>query len=139
MKVVFTRAYRFSASHLLDCAALSADENREVYGKCNNPHGHGHNYRLEVSVTGPVDRATGMLINLVDLDALVGQAVIQRFHLANLNADGLFAREVPTTENLCRAIYRLLAGDLPAGELKRIRIEETENNFFEYAGEGARG
>jgi 6-pyruvoyltetrahydropterin/6-carboxytetrahydropterin synthase len=139
MKVVFTRAYRFSASHRLDCAGLSAERNREVYGKCNNPHGHGHNYRLEVSVTGPVDRTTGMLINLVDLDEVVSRSVIERFHLANLNADGLFEREVPTTENLCRAIYGLVADELPAGKLERIRIEETENNFFEYAGEEARG
>ena len=139
MKVVFTRAYRFSASHRLDCAGLTAEENREVYGKCNNPHGHGHNYRLEVSVTGPVNRMTGMLIDLVDLDALVDRAVIQRFDLMNLNTDGLFQQEVPTTENLCRAIYGLLADDLPRGKLERIRIEETENNFFEYAGEAARG
>jgi 6-pyruvoyltetrahydropterin/6-carboxytetrahydropterin synthase len=139
MKVVFTRAYRFSASHRLDCAALSAEKNREVYGKCNNPHGHGHNYRLEISVSGPVDRATGMLINLVDLDALVSKAVIERFHLANLNADRLFENEVPTTENLSRAIYQLLANDLGAGKLERIRIEETENNFFEYAGEESGG
>lgn len=139
MKVVFTRAYRFSASHRLDCADLTAEENREVYGKCNNPHGHGHNYRLEVSVTGPVDGVTGMLIDLVDLDALVDKAVIQRFDLMNLNTDGLFQQEVPTTENLCRAIYGLLADDLPRGRLERIRIEETENNFFEYAGEAARG
>jgi 6-pyruvoyltetrahydropterin/6-carboxytetrahydropterin synthase len=139
MKVVFTRGYRFSASHRLDCAGLSAGTNREVYGKCNNPHGHGHNYRLEVSVAGPVDRATGMLINLVDLDALVDTTVIERFHLANLNADRLFEREVPTTENLCRAIYRLLASGLSVGKLECIRIEETENNFFKYAGEGSHG
>jgi 6-pyruvoyltetrahydropterin/6-carboxytetrahydropterin synthase len=137
MNVTFTRAYRFSASHRLDCDALSADENRAVYGKCNNPHGHGHNYRLEVSVTGAIDRVTGMVINLADLDAVVMPEVVERFHLANLNVDPLFEREVPTTENLCRAIYRLLAGRLPAGELDRIRIEETENNFFEFAGEAA--
>jgi 6-pyruvoyltetrahydropterin/6-carboxytetrahydropterin synthase len=139
MKVTFTRRYRFSASHRLDCEALSAQENRDVYGKCNNPHGHGHNYRLEVSVRGPVDRATGMVMNMADLDALVGSSVVERFHLANLNVDPLFVREVPTTENLCRAIHGLLAGELPAGKLDRIRIEETENNFFEYAGEVTRG
>jgi 6-pyruvoyltetrahydropterin/6-carboxytetrahydropterin synthase len=135
MNVTFTRRYRFSASHRLDCASLSPDENRQVYGKCNNPHGHGHNYRLEVSVRGPVDRATGMVMNMADLDAVVGKSVVGRFHLANLNTDALFEREVPTTENLCRAIYRLLASELPHGKLDRIRIEETENNFFEYAGE----
>jgi 6-pyruvoyltetrahydropterin/6-carboxytetrahydropterin synthase len=138
MSVIFTRRYHFSASHRLDCAGLSEQENREVYGKCNNPHGHGHNYRLEVSVRGPVDRATGMVVNLTDLDATVGRSVVERFHLANLNTDSLFQHEVPTTENLCRAIHRLLVDRLPAGKLDRIRIEETENNFFEYAGEGLR-
>ncbi len=139
MKVTFTRRYHFSASHRLDCAALSPEVNRDVYGKCNNPHGHGHNYRLEVSVRGPVDRATGMVMNMADLDGVVGKSVVTRFHLANLNMDGLFQQEVPTTENLCRAIYRLLATELPPGKLDRIRIEETENNFFEYAGEAMHG
>ncbi len=139
MKVTFTRRYHFSASHRLDCAAFSPEENRNVYGKCNNPHGHGHNYRLEVSVRGPVDRATGMVMNMADLDAVVDKSIVARFHLANLNVDGLFQQEVPTTENLCRVIYRLLATELPPGKLYRIRIEETENNFFEYAGEATRG
>jgi 6-pyruvoyltetrahydropterin/6-carboxytetrahydropterin synthase len=139
MNVTLTRRYHFSASHRLDCEALSPQENRDVYGKCNNPHGHGHNYRLEVSVGGPVDRATGMVMNMADLDALVGRSVVERFHLANLNVDPLFGREVPTTENLCRAIHHLLARELPAGKLDRIRVEETENNFFEYAGEATRG
>lgn len=139
MNAIFTRRYRFSASHRLDCAAFSPEENRNVYGKCNNPHGHGHNYLLEVSVRGPVDQATGMVMNLADLDAVVDHSVVARFHLANLNVDGLFQQEVPTTENLCRAIYRLLAAELPPGKLDRIRIEETENNFFEYAGEATRG
>jgi 6-pyruvoyltetrahydropterin/6-carboxytetrahydropterin synthase len=139
MKVTFTRRYHFSASHRLDCAAFSPEENRNLYGKCNNPHGHGHNYRLEVSVRGPVDRATGMVMNMADLDAVVDKSVVARFHLANLNVDGLFQQEVPTTENLCRVIYRLLATELPPGKLHRIRIEETENNFFEYAGEATRG
>ena len=139
MKVNFTRRYHFSASHRLDCAALSPEENREVYGKCNNPHGHGHNYRLEVSVRGPVDRETGMAMNMADLDALVGRSVVGRFHLMNLNIDPLFQQRVPTTENLCRAIHGLLVGALPEGKLDRIRIEETENNFFEYAGETTRG
>jgi 6-pyruvoyltetrahydropterin/6-carboxytetrahydropterin synthase len=89
-------------------------------------------------VQGPVDPATGMVMNMAELDAIVGQTVVERFHLANLNADPLFQQEVPTTENLCRAVYRLLGGSLPQGKLDRIRIEETENNFFEYAG-GAPG
>jgi 6-pyruvoyltetrahydropterin/6-carboxytetrahydropterin synthase len=139
MNVTLTRGYHFSASHRLDCEALSPQENRDVYGKCNNPHGHGHNYRVEVTVRGSIDAATGMVMNMADLDALVGESVVERFHLANLNADPLFQQEVPTTENLCRAIHRLVVAGLPQGKLDRIRIEETENNFFEYAGEAARG
>jgi 6-pyruvoyltetrahydropterin/6-carboxytetrahydropterin synthase len=139
MNVTLTRGYHFSASHRLDCEALSPQENRDVYGKCNNPHGHGHNYRVEVTVRGSIDAATGMVMNMADLDALVGESVVERFHLANLNADPLFQQEVPTTENLCRAIHRLVVAGLLQGKLDRIRIEETENNFFEYAGEAARG
>jgi 6-pyruvoyltetrahydropterin/6-carboxytetrahydropterin synthase len=139
MKVSLTRRYHFSASHRLDCETLSPQENREVYGKCNNPYGHGHNYRVEVTVRGPIDPATGMVMNMADLDAVVSESVVERFHLANLNTDPLFRQEVPTTENLCRAIYRLLGDSLGRRGLERIRIEETENNFFEYAGEAARG
>jgi 6-pyruvoyltetrahydropterin/6-carboxytetrahydropterin synthase len=139
MKVSLTRRYHFSASHRLDCEALSPQENRDVYGKCNNPHGHGHNYRVEVTVHGPIDPATGMVMNMAELDAVVDGSVVERFHLANLNADPLFQEQVPTTENLCRAIYRLLGDSLSQRGLERIRIEETENNFFEYAGEAARG
>ena len=135
MRVTLTRAYRFSASHRLDCGSLSPEKNRAVYGKCNNPHGHGHNYRVEVSVVGAVDRATGMLMNLAELDAVVQSAVVTRFHLANLNVDPLFTRDVFFNEKLCRLIYTLLSEKLPPPMLQRVRIEETENNFFEYAGE----
>jgi 6-pyruvoyltetrahydropterin/6-carboxytetrahydropterin synthase len=135
MKVTLTRAYHFSASHRLDCPALSAERNREVYGKCNHPHGHGHNYRVEITVGGALDAATGMVMNMAELDCVVHGSVVERFHLANLNVDPLFARAVPTTENLCRSIYRLLCETLPAQKLERVRIEETGNNFFEYAGE----
>lgn len=139
MRAYLTRAYHFSASHRLDCAALSVEENRTVYGKCNNPHGHGHNYRVEVTVGGPIDPATGMVMNMANLDAVVHGLVVERFHLANLNVDPLFEQAVPTTENLCRSIYRLLSAEMTAPGLDRVRIEETENNFFEYAGEIERG
>ncbi len=88
---------------------------------------------------GAIDDATGMVMNMADLDAMVQGSVVERFHLANLNVDPLFAREVPTTENLCRTIYTLLSHTLPARSLDRVRIEETENNFFEYAGESEHG
>ena len=79
MKAYFTRAYAFSASHRLQTEALSEDENRAAFGKCNNPHGHGHNYRIEVTVAGPIDRATGMVIDMVQLDSIVNQQVTHRF------------------------------------------------------------
>ena len=106
-------------------------QNRAAYGKCNNPHGHGHNYVVEVLIGGPVQPETGMVINLVDLDAVVRAQVLDRFDHANLNLDPLFASQVPTTENLCREIFRLVSNHLPAGKLEYVRVEETENNFFE--------
>jgi 6-pyruvoyltetrahydropterin/6-carboxytetrahydropterin synthase len=135
MRTDFTRRYRLSASHRLHYDGYSEEENRAIYGKCNNPHGHGHNYLVEVTVSGAVDEETGMVMNMVDLDALVHGEVIERFNLQNLNMDVLFADQVPTTENLCRAVYRLLEGRATPAKLKRVRIEETSNNFFEYAGE----
>jgi 6-pyruvoyltetrahydropterin/6-carboxytetrahydropterin synthase len=131
MKVYFGRRYTLSASHRLHIDALTPDENRAVYGKCNNPHGHGHNYVIEVLVGGPVDPQTGMVINLVDLDAIVRTQILDRFDHTNLNLDPLFTAQVPTTENLCTEVFRLLKDDLPAGKLESVRVEETENNFFE--------
>jgi 6-pyruvoyltetrahydropterin/6-carboxytetrahydropterin synthase len=131
MKAFFGRRYTISASHRLHADTLSADENRTTYGKCNNPHGHGHNYVVEVVVAGAVSPETGMIINMVALDEVVRSRVTDRFDHANLNLDPLFVNRVPTTENLCRAVYALLKDALPAGELERVRVEETENNFFE--------
>ncbi len=133
-KAYFGRRYMLSASHRLHTDALTAEQNRAAYGKCNNPHGHGHNYIVEVLVGGPVDPATGMVINLMDLDRTVNAKILERFDHRDLNGDALFATQVPTTENLCRAIYGLLQGGLPAGQLESVRVEETENNFFEYNG-----
>ena len=134
MTAYFGRRYLVSASHRLHTDALSAAENRTAYGKCNNPQGHGHNYVVEVLVGGEVDAQTGMVIDLVDLDAVVKARVIERFDHANLNLDPLFARRVPTTENFCRAVFSLLQDALPPGLLEHVRVEETENNFFEVAG-----
>jgi len=111
------------------------EENRAVYGKCNNPHGHGHNYVVEVLVGGEVAPETGMVINLASLDEVVRARVLDRFDHSNLNLDPLFVNRVPTTENLCRVIFELLKNALSAGELERVRVEETENNFFECEGE----
>lgn len=134
-RAYFGRRYRLSASHRLQSDALSAKANRETYGKCNHPHGHGHNYVIEVLVGGAVDRETGMVVNLAVLDEIVTERVMVRFDHTNLNLDPLFVNQVPTTENLCRAVFDLLKDGLPAGELVRVRVEETENNFFEYFGD----
>ena len=131
MRVCFGRRYMISASHRLHTDELTAQENQATYGKCNNPHGHGHNYFVEVVVAGAVDPETGMVINMVELDNVVRSRVIERFDHANLNLDPLFVNRVPTTENLCRAVFALLKDVLPSGELERVRVEETENNFFE--------
>ena len=135
MRAYFGRRYMLSASHRLHSEALSAEENRTAYRKCNNPHGHGHNYVVEVLVGGAVSRETGMVVNMAALDETVRSKVMDRFDHANLNLDPEFAKQVPTTENLCRTVFRLLKDALPAGGLERVRVEETENNFFEYCGE----
>ncbi len=131
MKAYFGRRYLLSASHRLHTAAFTAEQNRAVYGKCNNEHGHGHNYVVEVLVGGAVDAETGMVVDLVKLDETVRARVLDRFDHANLNLDPLFADRVPTTENFCKAIFALLRDALPLGELEHVRVEETENNYFE--------
>lgn len=134
MKAHLTRRYRFSASHRLHSDAMSPQENQRTYGKCNNPHGHGHNYALEVTVSGPVDAATGMVCNLVDLDGFVAQHVLARFELENLNTLPEFTRRVPTTENLCAVIYDVLRDGFANAQVEKVRLEETMMNSFEYAG-----
>jgi len=132
MKAYLNRRYRFSASHRLHSEQMSDDENRATYGKCNNPHGHGHNYVLEVTVSGQVDQ-NGMVCNLVDLDDCVQQNVVTRFDLENLNYRQEFASAVPTTEKLCTVIYDILKREFRQAHLERVRLEETLFNSFEYA------
>ena len=110
---------------------MSEVENRATYGKCNNPHGHGHNYFLEVTVSGPVDVTTGMVCNLTDLDGFVHREVLERFDVQNLNLLPQFSRQVPTTENLCAAIYDILKRGFDYAHLEKVRIEETMMNSFE--------
>ncbi len=136
MKAHLTRRYLFSASHRLHNNAMSAEENRATYGKCNNPHGHGHNYGLEVTVSGQVDQRTGMVCNLVDLDRAVQELVLERFDHENLNTLQQFQSRVPTTENLCAAIYDILQRGFRCAHLETVRLEETMMNSFEYRGEG---
>ena len=129
------RRYRFAASHRLHTPRLSEAENCRVFGKCNNPYGHGHNYVLEVSFSGRVDPATGMIANLADLDAFVERQVLDEFDRHSLNEDvAAFREKVPTTENLCIEIFRRLQ-NFPHAKLERVRIQETSNNSFEYAGD----
>ena len=136
LKIELGRRYHLSASHRLHSESLSEEENRRIYGKCNNPYGHGHNYVVEVRVSGAVDPATGMIANLADLDGFVQREVIEPFDHKLLNEDvAAFRGVVPTTENLCKEIYRRLR-DFRKAKLERVRVEETSNNAFEYAGEG---
>jgi 6-pyruvoyltetrahydropterin/6-carboxytetrahydropterin synthase len=123
-----------AASHRLHAPVLSNEQNQAVYGKCNNPHGHGHNYAVEVTVSGPVSSETGMVCNLVDLDEAVQEAVIDRFDHQNLNMLTEFADRVPTTENLLEVIFHKLKQSFTSAHLEKVRIEETSMNSFEYAG-----
>jgi 6-pyruvoyltetrahydropterin/6-carboxytetrahydropterin synthase len=139
IKVEMGRRYRFSASHRLHNANLSDAVNRELYGKCNNPHGHGHNYVLEVAVSGAVGAETGMIANLADLDAFVEKNVLADYDHKSFNDDvAAFRDVVPTTENLCIDIFQRLK-TFPLAKLERIRVEETGNNSFEYAGDTTEG
>lgn len=133
-----TREYRFSSLHRLHAPALSDEENRRVYGKCNNPHGHGHNYVLAVRVAGPVDAGTGLVVNIQKLDELVRREVVEAFDHKSLDADVEDFRTAPsTTENLARAVERRLqaawsrefAGGSP--ELEWIGIRETKRNSIQ--------
>ncbi|HJT70046.1 MAG TPA: 6-carboxytetrahydropterin synthase [Terriglobales bacterium] len=133
MKAYLNRRYRFSASHRLHSDHMSDAENQATYGKCNNPHGHGHNYVLEVTVSGQVDE-NGMVCNLVDLDECVQREIVTRFDLENLNMVREFAGLVPTTENLCTVIYDILKQTFTRAHLERVRLEETMMNSFEITG-----
>jgi 6-pyruvoyltetrahydropterin/6-carboxytetrahydropterin synthase len=136
VKLSLTRRYRFAASHRLHNPVFGEQKNRDLYGKCNNPYGHGHNYVVEVTITGPVDEATGMIANLGDLDPFVQREVIEPFDQKYLNEDvPEFQDAVPTTENLAKAIYQRLA-KFPRARVERVLIEETSKNSFEIFGDG---
>jgi 6-pyruvoyltetrahydropterin/6-carboxytetrahydropterin synthase len=134
MKAHLTRRYHFAASHRLHLAGASDAENQTLYGKCNNPHGHGHNYTIEVTVSGQVDPATGMVCNLADLDGFSHREIMERFDHQNLSALQDFAGEVPTTENLCVEIFDIYKRGFKHAHLEKVRIEETAKNSFEYTG-----
>jgi len=134
MKAHLSRRYLFSASHRLHSEAMSEEENQSIYGKCNNPYGHGHNYTVEVTVSGPVDEATGIVCNLTDLDGFIEREVLARYGHENLNTLKEFNKEVPTTENLCIQIYEIVQRGFHQAHLERVRLEETMMNSFEYSG-----
>jgi len=136
-----TRKYRFAASHRLHTPQLSEPENQELYGKCNNPYGHGHNYEVEISVRGPVDASSGHAVDLEALDRLVKAEVLDAFDHRNLNLEiPRFSEVVPTSENLaleldCRLRARWhTAFPGPWPRLEKIRIAETERNIFQVSG-----
>lgn len=133
MKAHLSRRYHLSASHRLHSEAYDAERNREIFGKCNNPHGHGHNYTVQVTVSGEVDPETGMVCNLADLDAFAQTNLIDRFDHTNLNTLDCFQESVSTTENLSMVIYRIFR-NFTAAHLERVHVEETSNNSFDYAG-----
>ena len=131
-----TRRYRFSSSHRLYAESLTEEQNAELYGKCANPFGHGHNYVVEVSVRGPVDGRNGRVVNPAVLDEYVNQRVLEVFDQKDMNTDvPEFSRIIPTTENLAADLQRRLLDGwsqvFPGKTLDRIRIEETRRNSFE--------
>ncbi len=141
-----TRRYRFCAGHRLHNEALDDGENRRIYGKCNNPSGHGHNYLMEVTVAGPIDPSTGMVYDLLALDRIIEKQVMERFDHKNLNLDvENFRTRIPTTENLCLEIFNLLREEIEGLEpghsvrLNRVRLEETSLNSFECLAEDMSG
>jgi 6-pyruvoyltetrahydropterin/6-carboxytetrahydropterin synthase len=133
MKAYLSRRYHFPASHRLNSDAYDAEGNRAVFGKCNNPHGHGHNYTVQVTVSGEVDPETGMVCNLADLDAFAQTNLLDYFDHANLNTLECFRESVSTTENLSIEVYRIFSS-FTAAHLERVHVEETSNNSFDYAG-----
>lgn len=133
--IQLTRRYSFPAAHVLRHDSLSEAENLRVFGKCANPGGHGHNYAVEVTVAGPVDPRSGVLVSRERLDQLVAERVLSRFSHRMLNDDALFAERVPTAENIARTIYERLEQPLAregSARLRRVRVLETRKNAFVY-------
>src|SRR6202789_1525667 len=133
MKAHLSRRYHFSASHRLQAESYDAAKNAEVFGKCNNPHGHGHNYTVQITLSGQVDPVTGMVCNLAELDAFAQTNLLARFDHTNLNTLDCFQNAVSTTENLSIEIHRIFQ-HFTAAHLERVHVEETSNNSFDYSG-----
>jgi 6-pyruvoyltetrahydropterin/6-carboxytetrahydropterin synthase len=134
--IYLTRRVEFSASHYYHNPAFSPEENRRIFGKCNNPHGHGHNYGLEVTVAGEIDPATGMVLNVKDLKRLLETEVLEPMDHKFLNLEvPEFANLIPTTENIAIAIWNRIAARITFGRLHRVRLYETADLYVDYLGE----
>lgn len=134
-KAFITRRMTFSAAHRLHSDRLSAEENRRVFGKCNHPNGHGHNYVVEVTVAGPIDKTTGMVFNLTELKDVMTDVIENGIDHKNLNVDvPAFKNLNPTAENIAAVLWRLIGRRLPKGLLHEVRLVETENNSVAYRG-----
>jgi len=130
-----TRRVEFSASHFYHNLRLSPEENQRIFGKCNNPHGHGHNYVLDVTVAGEVDATTGMVIDVKELKKLLEREVLEIVDHRFLNKEvPAFATKIPTSENVAVQIWDWLAPKLARGKLYRIRLYETPDLFVDYYG-----
>jgi 6-pyruvoyltetrahydropterin/6-carboxytetrahydropterin synthase len=133
--VTVTRRLTFNAAHRVHNPALSDAENQSLFGKCNNPNWHGHNYVLEVSVAGPVDEKTGYVMDLGALKRVVQDEVVGKMDHRNLNLEVDFMQGInPTTENIVVACWRVLEPRIRPNRLTRLRLIETENNYVEYEG-----
>jgi 6-pyruvoyltetrahydropterin/6-carboxytetrahydropterin synthase len=134
--VYITRRETFAAAHRLYRADLSDKENSEIFGKCSHPNWHGHNYTLEVVVAGEINPETGFVLDVKKLKDIIHKYVIDKVDHKNLNLDTDFMKGIiPTSENICVAIWNQLKDKIPAGKLYSVKLYETENNYFEYRGE----
>ncbi|ORX88835.1 6-pyruvoyl tetrahydrobiopterin synthase-like protein [Basidiobolus meristosporus CBS 931.73] len=131
------RTVSFSAAHRLHSRHFTAEENQVIYGKCNNPNGHGHNYKVKVTVKGEIDPTTGMVINLTDLKKAMNLVIIDALDHRNLDMDVHYFKDKPsTTENLAVLIWKSMQEQLQSGQLYEVHIQETENNTIVFRGEG---
>ena len=134
--VYLTRRCEFSASHYYHNPDFSPEENRRIFGKCNNPNGHGHNYTLELTVKGEVDPRSGFVVDLRELKEIMEREVMQAFDHRHLNFEvPEFRDQIPTTENVAIAIWNRLAPELKAGKIHRVRVYETPDLFVDFYGE----
>ena len=132
---LIARSYKFCAAHRLHTDVLSDAENQRIFGKCNNLNGHGHNYKVTVTVQGDLDPNTGLVVDSERLDQVVQEVIVKRFDHQHLNFDPAFQNLPTTGENLARLIWELLVDRIPSGQLVKIGVLETRDNFFEYRGD----